>query len=64
VGGIRGGGDPAGARHAADRRLDTTLLARVIHVRPEQDGEWLLGCRLAKDFVRSPQAMLRETKFN
>ena len=39
----------------------TTLLARVVHVRPEQDGEWFLGCRLAKDFNTDDfQAMLRD----
>jgi PilZ domain len=43
----------------------TTLLARVVHVRPEQDGEWLLGCRLAKDFDEVDlQALLRDPRFN
>jgi hypothetical protein len=42
----------------------TTLLARVIHVRPQQEGDWLLGCRLAKDFDEDDlQAMLRDPKF-
>lgn len=39
----------------------TTLLARVVHVRPEQGGQYYLGCRLAKDFNPDDfQAMLRD----
>jgi PilZ domain len=43
----------------------TTLLGRVVHVRPDADGEWLLGCRLAKDFDEvDVQAMLHPPAAN
>ncbi len=39
-----------------------TLLARVAHVRLEPDGEWLLGCHLAKGFHEVDlQSMLHDS---
>jgi PilZ domain len=50
-------------RVRVQRRIDgstQTLLARVVHLR-QQDGEWSLGCRLAKEFEEDDlQALLRD----
>jgi len=46
--------------NAASEDAPTTLWACVVHVQPQRNGDWLLGCALARQLVESELEALRQ----